>query len=85
MVCRLFQYHTHGTEMLDELDEKMIYYFGDMEMNSGNKHEFLGMNITMNKDKSISIEMRDQIQKAIDKFEEDSGILIDDTVSTPET
>ena len=39
MVCRLFQYHTHGTEMLDELDEKMIYYFGDMEMNSGNKHE----------------------------------------------
>lgn len=71
--------------VLDNLGKKMIKHFGEMEINTGNKHDFLGMNIVINDDRTVSVEMQDQIDKAINWFEEESGTSVDDTVSTPAT
>ena len=34
-------------------------HFGELTVTRGNKHRFLGMNITVNKNKSIEIEMKE--------------------------
>lgn len=65
----------------------MIQYFGKMKINTGNEHDFLGMNVIINeeKEKTVMIEIKDQIQKMIQEFEEETGVKLDDTVSTPAT
>lgn len=73
-------------KVLDHLDKKMIYHFGDMKIHTGNKHDFLGMNIIINeKEKTVTIEMKEQIRKMIQEFEDETGVKLDDTVSTPAT
>jgi len=60
--------------------------FGKMDITTGMKHSFLGMNINIDEEKkTVEIEMKDQINKLIDKFEEDSGENVKKAVSTPAT
>ena len=64
----------------------MIYYFEETEIQNGTKHDFLGKKIVINKkDKTVAMEIKDQIQKMLDRFKEKTSILVDETVSTPVT
>ena len=69
-------------KVLETISAKLISEFGETEINRGRKHSFLGMDITINEDKTISIDMRKQIREVIATFEAYDGIL-DDTVTTP--
>jgi len=44
----------------------MIKEFGEMTITTGNEHDFLGMKIKINMDKMETIDMRVQINKAIE-------------------
>ena len=55
-------------KVVTEVIDLMKKHFGDLTITRGNKHRFLGMNITINQDKSIEIEMKDQLQEAIGMF-----------------
>ena len=54
------------TGVMDEVEK----HFGKLTITRGRVHCFLGMNITLRKDKKIEIEMQDQIQEAIAAFGE---------------
>ena len=70
--------------VLDELGFQMQAGFGEMDIISGTEHSFLGMNIEINEEeKTIKIDMKDQITNLIKKFEEDSGESIVISVTTP--
>ena len=48
--------------VLDELGKKIIHHFGEMDIQSGNEHEFLGMKLIINeKEKTVEIDMKYQI------------------------
>ena len=47
----------------------MIDKFGDMEITSGDEHDFLRTKIKVNKDKTVTIDMREQIRNTINLFE----------------
>ena len=47
--------------LVTELIEMMKVYFGEGTTTEGNKHSFLGMNITTTQDECIQIEMKDQL------------------------
>ena len=61
----------------------MNEHFGELTVTRGNKHRFLGMNITLSKNKSIEIEMREQVQKVIDMFTLADGREVNDIVTSP--
>ena len=50
-----------------------------MEVNKNKTFDYLGMNITMTEDKKIKIEMKSQIQEAIESF----GETLNGTVTSP--
>ena len=54
---------THKKQkVLDELGLMMKKHFGEMDIESGDTHKFLGMNITFNrKDKTVEIEMNEAV------------------------
>ena len=56
--------------VLDEFGKVMIKEFGEMTITTGNKHDFLGMKIEINGDKTVSIDMRQQLQKVVEEFEQ---------------
>ena len=56
--------------VLDEFGKTMIKEFGDMKIMTGNKHDFLGMKIEINDDKTVTIDMRQQLQKVVEEFEQ---------------
>ena len=56
--------------VLDDFGKRMIEEFGEMEIMTGNKHGFLGMKIEINEDKTVSIDMRQQLQKVVEEFEQ---------------
>ena len=56
--------------MVDSIINKIETKFGKMSQTRGDKHEFLGMDITYH-DRKVSISMKKHIEKAIDSFEED--------------
>ena len=56
-------------KVLEEFGKIMIQEFGNMATNTGNEQEFWGMKIKINMDKTVTIDMRDQINKAIAEFE----------------
>ena len=60
----------------------MKSHFGELTVTRGKKHRFLGMNITINEDKNIEIEMKDQLQEAVDQFEQADGSQIHETVTS---
>jgi hypothetical protein len=56
------------TEILEEIKK----HFGELTIERGDEHSFLGMNVKLLRDKKcIEIEMEQQIQEAIDAFGED--------------
>ena len=66
-------------KVLDDILEKMKVHFGDLTITKGRKHAFLGMNIEIREDGTVSYEMTDQLQEAIDAF----GEKIDGHVTSP--
>jgi hypothetical protein len=63
------------TMILDEIKK----HFGELVISRGNKHDLLGMHVEMNrKNKTVEIQMKDQLQEAIDMFGEE----VDRTVVT---
>jgi hypothetical protein len=72
--------------VLNELGQQMMTNFGDMKITSGTEHEFLGMKIRINeKDKTVEIDMKDQIREMIEKFETETGEKVGSLVTTPAT
>ena len=61
----------------------MKSHFGELTVTRGKKHRFLGMNITINEDKNIEIEMKDQLQEAVDMFEQADCSKVNETVTSP--
>ena len=56
--------------VVNSIIKKIESKFGKMSQTRGDKHEFLGMDITYH-NKKMSISMKKHIKKAIDSFEED--------------
>ena len=59
--------------------EKIEKYFGEMTKIRGKEHDYLGMKLKINEDKSLEIDMRNQIDEIIEFFGED----IDESVASP--
>ena len=57
-------------EVLEKIVKEISEYFGDLKIYRGNKHTFLGMNVTITNDHNIEIEMTDQLKKTIQAFGE---------------
>ena len=55
--------------MATEVIETMKGYFGEGTIPEGNKHSFLGSNITIIKVKNIQIKMKDHMQELVETFE----------------
>ena len=71
---------------LDILGEQMIKHFGEMEIHRGNTHDILGMKLNiLREEKNIEIDMTDQLKKMIQEFEEETGIVLSNDVSSPAT
>ena len=54
--------------VLQQIGNYMQTEFGDMSITKGNVHDFLGMKIVVNNDKTITIGMVDQIKKVVEYF-----------------
>ena len=72
-------------EIVTEVMDLMKRHFGDLTITRGNKHRFLGMNIALHPHQKIEIEMKDQLQKAIDMFEQNDGKEVTEQVTSPAT
>ena len=70
-------------KVVTEVLELMKGHFGDLTITRGKNHNFLGMNITINDDKNIEIEMKDQLKEAIAVFEAAEGETVDEKVTSP--
>jgi hypothetical protein len=58
------------TMILDEIKK----HFGELVISRGDKHDLLGMHVEMNqKDRTLEIQMKDQLQEAIDMFGKDNN------------
>ena len=62
----------------------MIEHFGDMEIHTGHTHNFLGMLITITKDKKVKLDMTVQVKTLIKEFEEEHDIVLQ-KVTSPAT
>jgi hypothetical protein len=56
-------------KVVDSIIIEIEKKFGNMTITRGKEHTFLGMNITFNEDRTVSIGMREYIQEAINEFE----------------
>ena len=70
--------------------EKLKIHFGELTVTRGNKHTFLGMNITMRDDGKFEIDQKEHILEAIEAFGEDvskkvSSIASSDLFKVDET
>ena len=72
-------------KIVTEVMDLMKSHFGDLTITRGNKHRFLGMNIALHPHQRIEIEMKDQLQKAIDMFEQNDGEEVTEQVTSPAT
>ena len=72
-------------KVVTKVIELMKVHFGDLTVTRGNKHRFLGMNITVHPRDKIEIEMKDQLQEAIDMFIEIEGEDVIEEVTSPAT
>ena len=66
-------------EVVDEIVKEIEKHFGPMKVNKNKTFDYLGMNVTFTNDRKIEIEMKKQIQEAIDSF----GEAIQGEVSSP--
>ena len=69
---------THKDEsVLKNVFSKICEAFGAMDLNTGDTHDFLGMNIKIDRtNKNIEVSMKDQLQETIDLFKSDYGQLV---------
>ena len=51
-------------------------HFGELQTSRGKKHIFLGINFEIKEDKSIELEMKSQLQEAIEAFSEDISKIV---------
>ena len=58
-------------EVVDFIIKSLEKNFGNMTYSRGKQHDYLGMDITYNKDKTVSIQMKKQIEEAIEWYGED--------------
>ena len=65
--------------VVDDILAMLESHFGKMKTSRGKIHKFLGMDINFMKDKSVKIEMKQQLLEAIEIV----GEPVDDKVSTP--
>ena len=68
---------THKDEsVLKDLFNKVCKSFGDMDLNTGDEHDFLGMKIKIDRlNKNIEVSMKSQLKETIDLFKTDYGQL----------
>ena len=71
------------TKVVDEVIDIMKGHFGDLTINRGDAHTFLGMNIKIRADRKIEIEMKDQLQETIDTFKNFDNCTMDEIVTSP--
>ena len=63
---------THmSSAVLKQISDSMQKNFGEMSIETGSTHDFLGMKIKIRKDKKIEIDMRDQVKTLISDFEKE--------------
>ena len=60
----------------------MIKEFGEMEITTGKRHSFLGMELTINDNKTILVDMREQVRDVIRLYEAIDG-PVDDKIKMP--
>ena len=70
-------------KVVDEVIELMKVHFGELTTSRGKKHRFLGMNITINDDKTIEVEMKEQLESVIDMFNIANGTVVTEVVTSP--
>ena len=68
-------------KVVTDIIEEIKKHFGDLKVNRGNIHDFLGMKIKINGNKTISLDMKDQINEALEMF----GEKIEGPISSPAT
>ena len=71
------------SKVVDDVIEMIKGHFGNITVDRGKTHTFLGMNIRLRDDKKIEIKMVNQLQQCIDLFNEYSYLEITEKVSTP--
>ena len=70
--------------VLEYLGKIMIKHFGEMDIKTGDEHEFLGMTIIFNRrNRTVNIGMNTAVEKIIDDFEKESGEIRGAQVTTP--
>ena len=68
--------HSDCTSICMVILEQMEKKFGKLAIMRGNKHTFLGMNITIRKDRKFEVEMTEQLKETIQAFgEEITGVV----------
>ena len=68
-------------DVLDKFGKIMIKEFEEMDTTSGNIHDFLGMKIIINEDRTATIDMKESIKKVIEFFEEYDNNIDPDTIT----
>ena len=63
------------------ISDMMQNEFGEMKITEGNEHVFLGMKIVIYNDRTITIDMKDQIRKTIELFEQHDSSVDSKTVT----
>ena len=67
-------------KVVTEVLEAIKGHFGELVINRGNKHDLMGMKITLDrKNKSVIIDMKDQVLEAFEMF----GESLNETVTSP--
>ena len=69
-------------KVVTQVIDLMKKHFGDLTVTRGNKHRFLGMNITINEEKNIKIEMKNQLLNMINMFACAKGQDIEEIVTS---
>ena len=57
-------------KVVDKVIAAIEAVFGKMTVTRGKQHEFLGMKITFNPDKTVKIDMKEYVEQAIESFGE---------------
>ena len=69
-------------EVVTKVIELMKKHFGNLTITRGNKHRFLGMNITISPRKSIEIEIKDHLRETIDMLVQNEGSEVNEEVTS---
>ena len=69
-------------QVVTDVIELTNTHFGEFTVARRKKRRFLGMNIEINKDKNIELGTKDQLQDAVDMFEDSEGEKISEEVNT---